>query len=172
MLDQSLVGVPGEPPERSGVITSPDPAANIFGWSRLDDKVLLADASLAMAMASAGADCLIDLRAETKPPRLPITIEHYPIEDLMPGQEDLILAAELYADNIAVNALSPNKVVPTPGTVFHHLTTDDNPNAEPPAVMAEAALVLCSRDPHSLTGRITYSQDLLTELGVATPSAG
>jgi hypothetical protein len=38
--------------------------------------------------------------------------------------------------------------------------------------MAEAALVLCSRDPHSLTGRITYSQDLLTELGVATPSAG
>jgi hypothetical protein len=93
VLDQSLVGVPGEPPERSGVITSPDPAANIFGWSRLDDKVLLADASLAMATASAGADCLLDLRAETKPPRLPITIEHYPIEDLMPGQEDLILAA-------------------------------------------------------------------------------
>ena len=54
------------------------------------------------------------------------------------------LAAELYADNIAVNALSPNKVVPTPGTVFHHLTTEDNPNAEPPAVMAEAALMLCS----------------------------
>jgi citronellol/citronellal dehydrogenase len=82
------------------------------------------------------------------------------------------LAAELWADNIAVNALSPNKVVPTPGTVFHHLTTDDNPNAEPPAVMAEASLVLCSRDPHELTGRIAYSQDLLTELGVTTPTAG
>jgi citronellol/citronellal dehydrogenase len=82
------------------------------------------------------------------------------------------LAAELYADNIAVNALSPNKVVPTPGTIFHHLTTDDNPNAEPPSVMAEAALLLCSRDPRDLTGRITYSQDLLNELGVAAPTAG
>jgi citronellol/citronellal dehydrogenase len=79
------------------------------------------------------------------------------------------LAAELYPDNIAVNALSPNRVVPTPGTIFHHLTTADNPEAEPPAVMAEAALMLCHREPRSLTGRIAYSQDLLTELGVAVP---
>ncbi len=82
------------------------------------------------------------------------------------------LAAELYPDNIAVNALSPSKVVPTPGTVFHHLTTgDDDPNAEPSAVIAEAALMLCHRDPQSLTGRVTYSQELLTELGVAIPQA-
>jgi NAD(P)-dependent dehydrogenase (short-subunit alcohol dehydrogenase family) len=81
------------------------------------------------------------------------------------------LAAELYADNIAVNALSPNRVVPTPGTLFHHLTTEDNPDAEPPAVMAEAALRLCSADPHALTGRIAYSQDLLAELGAAAPTA-
>jgi citronellol/citronellal dehydrogenase len=80
------------------------------------------------------------------------------------------LAAELYGDSIAVNALSPNKVVPTPGTVFHHLTTEDNPNAEPPSVMADAALLLCSGDPQKLTGRIAYSQDLLNELGAA-PSA-
>ena len=79
------------------------------------------------------------------------------------------LAAELFEDNIAVNALSPNLVVPTPGTIFHHLTTDDAPNAEPPAVMAEAALTLCHRDPKTLTGRIAYSQDLLTELGVPVP---
>jgi citronellol/citronellal dehydrogenase len=81
------------------------------------------------------------------------------------------LAAELYADNIAVNALSPNRVVPTAGTVFHHLTTWDNPEAEPPAVMAEAALMLCHRDPTSMTGRVAYSQDLLAELGVAAPRA-
>jgi citronellol/citronellal dehydrogenase len=81
------------------------------------------------------------------------------------------LAAELYPDNIAVNALSPTKVVPTPGTLFHHLTTEDDPNAEPPAVMAEAALMLCNREPQSLTGRITYSQELLAELGVAVPLA-
>ena len=82
------------------------------------------------------------------------------------------LAAELYPDNIAVNALSPTKVVPTPGTIFHHLTTgEDDPNAEPTSVMAEAALMLCHRDPQSLTGRITYSQELLAELGVPVPQA-
>jgi citronellol/citronellal dehydrogenase len=81
------------------------------------------------------------------------------------------LAAELYEDNIAVNALSPTRVVPTPGTIFHHLTTEDDPGAEPPAVMAEAALMLCHADPKTRTGRITYSQELLTELGVAIPAA-
>lgn len=80
------------------------------------------------------------------------------------------LAAELYADDIAVNALSPSRVVPTPGTVFHHLTTWENPDAEPASVMAEAALQLCSAEPKTLTGRITYSQQLLSELGVAIPS--
>jgi citronellol/citronellal dehydrogenase len=74
------------------------------------------------------------------------------------------LAAELYDDNIAVNALSPSQVVPTPGTIFHHLTTEDDPNSEPPSVMAEAALRLCSAEPQALTGRIAYSQELLVEL--------
>jgi hypothetical protein len=62
--------------------------------------------------------------------------------------------------------------VPTPGTLFHHLTTEDDPDAEPPTVMAEAALLLCSGDPKTLTGRITYSQDLLTELRGAAGAAG
>jgi NAD(P)-dependent dehydrogenase (short-subunit alcohol dehydrogenase family) len=79
------------------------------------------------------------------------------------------LAAELYADNIAVNALSPTQVVPTPGTIFHKLTTADDENAEPPAVMAAAALMLCHADPRTLTGRIAWSQELLTELGVPVP---
>ena len=77
------------------------------------------------------------------------------------------LAAELYGDNIAVNALAPTQVVPTPGTLFHHLTTEDDPDAEPPAVMAEAALLLCSAEPQALTGRVAYSQDLLAELRAA-----
>jgi citronellol/citronellal dehydrogenase len=79
------------------------------------------------------------------------------------------LAAELYDDNIAVNALSPDKVVPTPGTIFHRLTTPGDANAEPPAVMAAAALALCHAEPRTLTGRITYSADLLTELGLQMP---
>ncbi len=79
------------------------------------------------------------------------------------------LAAELYADNIAVNALSPTRVVPTPGTIYHKLTTPDDENAEPPAVMAAAALMLCHADPRTRTGRVAYSQELLTELGVPVP---
>ena len=73
------------------------------------------------------------------------------------------LAAAVYADGIAVNALSPNLVVPTPGTIHHNLVREDR-ESEDPAVMAEAALRLCSGDPAKLTGRITYSQDLLDEL--------
>jgi citronellol/citronellal dehydrogenase len=79
------------------------------------------------------------------------------------------LAAELYADNIAVNALSPDRVVPTPGTVFHGLTTPDDANAEPPSVMAAAALALCHAEPRTLTGRIAYSAQLLAELGLPVP---
>jgi citronellol/citronellal dehydrogenase len=82
------------------------------------------------------------------------------------------LAAEVYQAGIAVNALSPNRVVPTPGTVFHHLTTEDNPDAEPPQVMAAAALALCHQPPSVLSGRIAYSQDLLTELGLPISGRG
>ena len=76
------------------------------------------------------------------------------------------LAAEAYKDNIAVNALSPSSVVPTPGVVIHKLIPPGREEfAEPPEVMAEAALLLCSRDPKDLTGRIAYSQQLLEEFG-------
>jgi citronellol/citronellal dehydrogenase len=81
------------------------------------------------------------------------------------------LASEVYDDNIAVNALSPTQVVPTPGTVFHNLTTEGDPDSEPTSVMAAAALALSHREPRSLTGRVTYSQELLAELGVPVPQA-
>lgn len=79
------------------------------------------------------------------------------------------LAAELFADGIAVTALSPSAVVPTPGTVFHGLTSDDDPAAERVEVMAEAALALCSRPVDAVSGRVACSQELLAELGVAVP---
>ena len=77
------------------------------------------------------------------------------------------LASELHPDGIRVNALSPVKVVPTPGTLFHHLTSEDNPDSEPDDVMAEAAYALVRPTPagaEPLTGRVTYSQELLDEL--------
>jgi citronellol/citronellal dehydrogenase len=76
------------------------------------------------------------------------------------------LAAEVFDANIAVNALSPNRVVPTPGTVFHGLVVGGDQVVEQPEVMAEAALALCSVEPKSRTGRITFSQDLLNELNI------
>jgi Dual specificity phosphatase, catalytic domain len=67
--------------------------STVIGVTRLDDHVLLADAGLAMAMVSLGARRLIDLRGETRPPGLPIPIDHFPLIDLEPDQDELILAA-------------------------------------------------------------------------------
>jgi hypothetical protein len=74
----------------------------------------------------------------------------------------------VYDDGIAVNALSPSRVVATPGVVYHRLIPPGaEDQAEPVETMAEAALALCSGDPATLTGRIAYSQQLLEELARA-----
>ncbi|HVV11243.1 SDR family NAD(P)-dependent oxidoreductase [Amycolatopsis sp.] len=74
------------------------------------------------------------------------------------------LAAEVHGDGVAVNAIGPSKVVPTPGTVFHGVTTEDNPDAESPAVLAEAVLRLCGEESGGVSGRVLRSQDFLDEL--------
>jgi citronellol/citronellal dehydrogenase len=74
------------------------------------------------------------------------------------------MAAELFDDNIAVNALAPWDNVLTPGATAHDLV--ENFRLEPPEIMAEAALQLCAGDRNRLTGRVAYSQSLLAELGV------
>jgi citronellol/citronellal dehydrogenase len=77
------------------------------------------------------------------------------------------LAAEVYADSIAVNALSPSGLVPTPGVVHHGLNRGVAPERlEAPEYMAEAAYALCTGDPAHLTGKITYARPLLEELGI------
>jgi len=76
------------------------------------------------------------------------------------------LAHELYDSGIAVNSLAPTGIVASPGVLFHRLIEDDtDPRAEPIDYMARAALVLATCDPKTLTGRVTYSQPLLTEHG-------
>jgi NAD(P)-dependent dehydrogenase (short-subunit alcohol dehydrogenase family) len=77
------------------------------------------------------------------------------------------LAHELYDHSIAVNALSPNSVVPTPGVLYHKLVDgEDDPRAEPVEYMARAALFLATCDPKRDTGLIAYSRDLLEERGL------
>jgi NAD(P)-dependent dehydrogenase (short-subunit alcohol dehydrogenase family) len=77
------------------------------------------------------------------------------------------LAQEVAATgNIAVTCVSPSRVVPTPGTVFHHLVDGlDDPRGEPPELMARAALLLASEPAAKVNGRVTYSQQILREFG-------
>jgi NAD(P)-dependent dehydrogenase (short-subunit alcohol dehydrogenase family) len=74
---------------------------------------------------------------------------------------------------ISVAAVSPSKVVPTPGTVHHKLVTGiDDPKGENPSFMARAALLLASEGADKVNGRVTYSQQILKEFGWITEAAG
>src|SRR5690606_2711129 len=76
------------------------------------------------------------------------------------------LAQEVYQHGITVACFSPSQVVPTPGTVFHKLVSGmDDPRGEPPTMMARAALLLASEPLDKVTGRVTYSQQILKEFG-------
>lgn len=76
------------------------------------------------------------------------------------------LAQEVYRFGISVSAVSPSLVVPTPGTVFHNLVSGiDDPRGEHPELMAQSALLLASEPVDDVTGRVTYSQQILKEYG-------
>ncbi|HWO93546.1 MAG TPA: SDR family NAD(P)-dependent oxidoreductase, partial [Dehalococcoidia bacterium] len=65
------------------------------------------------------------------------------------------IAQEVFEHNIAVNALSPDRGVATPGVLFHKLLeSEDDPRGEPMEYMVEAAILLATRDA-SYTGHIT-----------------
>ncbi|MBV8967427.1 MAG: SDR family NAD(P)-dependent oxidoreductase [Mycobacteriaceae bacterium] len=72
------------------------------------------------------------------------------------------LAAELYADGIAVNAAAPSKPVATPGAGLLDLATTDTEDIE---LITRTALMLCTADPKTLTGRIVHTQPFLREIG-------
>lgn len=83
------------------------------------------------------------------------------------------LAEEVYGSGISVTCVSPSQVVPTPGTVFHNLVDGiDDPRGEPPELMARAALLLVSEPLDQVTGRVTYSQQILKEFGWISEARG
>jgi citronellol/citronellal dehydrogenase len=83
------------------------------------------------------------------------------------------LASEVYQHGISVTCVSPSQVVPTPGTVYHRLVSSmDDPRGEPPILMAQAALVLATEPLDRITGRVTYSQQVLKEFGRITDARG
>lgn len=76
------------------------------------------------------------------------------------------VASEVYQYGISVTCVSPSQVVPTPGTVHHKLVRGlDDPRGEPPEMMAKAALLLATEPLDKVTGRVTYSQEILKEFG-------
>jgi citronellol/citronellal dehydrogenase len=83
------------------------------------------------------------------------------------------LAAEVYPHGVSVTCVSPSQVVPTPGTVYHKLVRGmDDPRGEPPELMAKAVLLLASEPLDRVTGRVTYSQQILKEFGWITSARG
>jgi len=76
------------------------------------------------------------------------------------------LANEVQEFGVSVTCFSPSQVVPTPGTVHHKLVRGlDDPRGEAPEIMAQAALLLATEPLEKVTGRVTYSQQILTEFG-------
>jgi NAD(P)-dependent dehydrogenase (short-subunit alcohol dehydrogenase family) len=72
-------------------------------------------------------------------------------------------AMDLHDANIAVNTLAPESAVATENARSWLELPESI--SEPEETMAEAALALCTCDPRTCTGRITYSLSLLVELG-------
>lgn len=76
------------------------------------------------------------------------------------------LAAEVFADGVSVTCVSPSLVVPTPGVMYHKLLDrPDAPHAEPVEWMARASLLLATEPIEKVSGRVTYSQQILQEFG-------
>ncbi len=83
------------------------------------------------------------------------------------------LAQEVYQFGISVTCVSPSQVVPTPGTLFHNLVTGmDDPRGEHPDLMAKSALLLATEPLDRVTGRVTYSQEILKEFGQIEEARG
>jgi citronellol/citronellal dehydrogenase len=72
------------------------------------------------------------------------------------------LAAELYADGIAVNAAAPSDPVATEGAGALDLAKT---NTEDISLITETAFLLCTGDPATLTGRVAHTQPFLREMG-------
>ena len=83
------------------------------------------------------------------------------------------LALEVFEYGVSVTCLSPSVVVPTPGTLYHKLVSSmDDPRGEHPELMAKATLLLATEPLDKITGRVTYTQEILKEYGMLEGGQG
>jgi NAD(P)-dependent dehydrogenase (short-subunit alcohol dehydrogenase family) len=76
------------------------------------------------------------------------------------------LAQEVYEHGVSVTCYSPGVGVATEGTVYFGLSKSlDDPDREPMSMMTSAALLLATEPLDKVTGRVTYSQEILKEFG-------
>jgi len=76
------------------------------------------------------------------------------------------LASEVFQYGISVTSLAPSQVVPTHASVYRSPVSGlDDPRGEPPLLMARAALLLATEPVERVSGRVTYSQQILREFG-------
>ncbi len=77
------------------------------------------------------------------------------------------LAQEVYSNGITVAAVAPSMGVGTPQLVAAGIFSGpDDPNGEHPKLMAKAVLLLATEPIDKVTGRVTYSQEILQEFGL------
>src|SRR6266540_414557 len=74
------------------------------------------------------------------------------------------LAMEVADENIAVNVLSPNGRIKTPGNIFAQ-NDKENPDLEfeEAVAMGKATVWICEQDPQRFTGNILFDQELCRE---------
>jgi citronellol/citronellal dehydrogenase len=77
------------------------------------------------------------------------------------------LAMEVQGDNIAVNVLSPQGRIRTPGNIFTQ-NSKENPNLdfEQAVAMGKAARWILEQDPQSFTGNILFDAEMVKQYGL------
>jgi citronellol/citronellal dehydrogenase len=78
------------------------------------------------------------------------------------------LAMEVQDENIAVNVLSPQGRIKTPGNIFAQ-NDRENPDLEfeEAVAMGKATVWICEQNPQQFTGNILFDEDLCREQGLA-----
>lgn len=83
------------------------------------------------------------------------------------------LAEEVYGRGVGVAAIAPSQLVATPGAVLNELVRgEQDPRAEPAEYMPRAIELLLTAPLPEISGRVVYSQQLLTEYGLIREGRG
>jgi NAD(P)-dependent dehydrogenase (short-subunit alcohol dehydrogenase family) len=125
-------------------------------------------------MRVAGRGSIVNLSSATSalpapPPAatVPTTMTIYGASKAALERLTIGLAAEVYADGIAVNTLAPVAAVLTPGAeaLVGTLLREHPELVEPVEWLAEAVVLLATCDARRCTGRVLYSRPFLEEMG-------